>query len=64
MNANTIDIAKYGRLVARARPVVIKTKADYKRLIGEIEKLVDKDESKMSPEESSLLELMAKLVAD
>ena len=44
--------------------MIIKTKADYERLIGEIEKLVDKDESKMSPEESSLLELTAKLVAD
>ena len=64
MIANTLNTAKYARLVAKAQPVVIRTKTDYKRLIGVIDELMEKGESKMSPEESRLLELMSKLVAD
>src|SRR5947199_319171 len=43
MIANTLNTAKYARLVAKARPVVIRTKTDYNRLIGEIDELVKKD---------------------
>jgi HTH-type transcriptional regulator/antitoxin HigA len=53
--------AKYGRLLARVQPAVIQTKEEYRRLMGEIDRLLDKD---LTPEESRLFDLMVKLVQD
>ncbi len=53
--------AKYGRLLARVQPAVIQTKEEYRRLMGEVDKLMDKD---LTPEESRLFDLMVKLVQD
>ena len=53
--------AKYGRLLARVKPQVIQTQREYRRVMSEIEKLMDKT---LTPEESKLFDLMVKLVQD
>jgi HTH-type transcriptional regulator/antitoxin HigA len=57
-----IDDRKYARLVSRARPVRIASEADYQRMLAEVERLMDKDEDTLSPEENTLLGLLATLV--
>jgi len=56
-----IDRQKYGKLLARTLPAVIETEAEYEHFLGEIEKLIDK-EQKRSPEEDKLFDLMTTLV--
>jgi HTH-type transcriptional regulator/antitoxin HigA len=58
-----IDEHRYGRLLAKAVPAVIKTEAENERMLEKIEALMDKGD-KRTPEEDRLLELMAKLVED
>jgi len=61
MSAVRANPAKYGRLLARVQPAVIQTRVEYRRMIAEINKLIDKD---LTPEESRLFDLMVKLVQD
>jgi HTH-type transcriptional regulator/antitoxin HigA len=61
MTAVRANPAKYGRLLARVQPAVIQTKVEYRRMIAEIDKLIDKD---LTPEESRLFDLMVRLVQD
>ncbi len=56
-----INPSKYGRLLAKTLPTVIKTEAENERMLAEIERLMDKGE-RMTPEELVLLELMSQLV--
>jgi HTH-type transcriptional regulator/antitoxin HigA len=60
----TVDEKKYARLLTRALPSVIKTEGEYGRALREVERLMDKGEESLSPEEDALLELMVKLVQD
>ena len=53
--------AKYGRLLARVRPAVIHTKEEYRRMMGEIDRLMKKE---LTPEEEKLFDLLVKLVQD
>ena len=59
----SVDTNKYGRLLARTLPALIGTEREYKRVLAEIESLMDKGDH-LSPEEDKLLELLAKLVED
>jgi HTH-type transcriptional regulator / antitoxin HigA len=59
-----IDQSKYRRLLSRALPGVIETEAENERLLAEIEKLLDKGEDNLTPEEDKLLALMVRLVED
>lgn len=59
----SVDTKKYGRLLARTLPALIETEKEYKRMLAEIESLVDKGD-RLSPEEDKLLELLAKLAED
>jgi HTH-type transcriptional regulator/antitoxin HigA len=56
-----INSVKYGELLSQVLPTVIKTEAEYQRLLAEIERLIDRGDKK-SPEELALLELMCQLV--
>lgn len=62
-SAKSLDGRKYGRLLARAQPALIETEKEYKRMLAEIERLIDKGD-RLSPEEDKLLALLAKLVED
>jgi HTH-type transcriptional regulator/antitoxin HigA len=59
-----IDQGKYRRLLSRTLPGVIETEAENERMLAEIEKLLDKGEDRLSPEEEKLLALMVRLVED
>lgn len=60
--ASKIDRKKYGRLLTSALPSIIKTEEENDRAILIVEKLLAKKE--LSFEESTLLELLGKLIAD
>src|SRR5919197_2446440 len=63
--ANTkIDEKKYGRLLTRALPSVIETEEENERMLAEVERLMDKGEENLSPEESKLFKLMVRLIED
>ncbi len=58
-----IDPQRYGKLVAKARPVIIKTEEENNRMLAIVEQLMEKGES-LTAEEGELLELLASLIAD
>ncbi len=62
MSTQTINTAEYGRLLARVLPQPIKTEREYDRIVAETGKLMARGEENLSPEESSLLEVMAILI--
>lgn len=58
-----IDPLRYSRLVAKARPAVIKTEEENNRMLALVERLMAKGES-LTAEEGELLELLSSLIAD
>jgi HTH-type transcriptional regulator/antitoxin HigA len=56
------DQRKYGRLLAKVLPVKIETVEEYDRLVGETDKLMEKEEDSLSLEEERLLDLLAGLI--
>ena len=59
-----IDLQKYARLVARAKPLVIETEAEYNRADAEIGRLLRKGANNLSAEEARLLRLLSRLIED
>lgn len=59
-----LDARKYGRLLARIRPVVIQTEQEYDRIDAEIGRLLKKGARNLSSEERALLELLTRLIED
>jgi HTH-type transcriptional regulator / antitoxin HigA len=59
----TINSQRYGRLLSKAQPTIIKTEAENERALLLVEKLFEKGD-KLSFEENTLLELLVKLIAD
>jgi len=57
-----LDLKRYGRLLARAVPKVIKTEEENERALAVVESLVEKGEKNMTPEEDALLELLTGLI--
>ena len=53
----------YSKLLAKIRPLVVKTEEENERMLAVIEQLMAKGEN-LKPEEGELLELLGKLVAD
>ncbi len=58
----TFDSRKYGRLLTRTQPVVIKTEAEYDRIDAEIGRLLKKGYQRLTAEERALLELLTRLI--
>jgi HTH-type transcriptional regulator/antitoxin HigA len=58
----TVDPRKYARLANRIVVKVIETEAEYGHMVAAVERLMDKGEDRLSPEESALLETMAILI--
>ena len=61
--AERVNPQKYGRLLSRTLPAVIKTEKENDRAILLVEKLVEKGD-KISLEENALLDLLWSLIAD
>ena len=64
MSSTTIDLdtKRYGRLLAKALPTVIKSEDENERMLAVIEDLMAKGEENLTPEEDALLELAVDLV--
>ena len=59
-----IDRRKYARLLAKTLPAVIETEAQNKRMLREVERLIDQRQHNLSPEEETLFKLMTRLIED
>jgi HTH-type transcriptional regulator/antitoxin HigA len=59
-----LDVKRYGRLLARTVPKVIKTEAENERALAIVESLMEKGEGKITPEEDALLDLLTNLIHD
>ena len=60
----TIDLKRYGRLLAKAAPRVIGTEEEHGRALAIVESLMEKGERDMTPEEDTLLDLLTNLIRD
>src|SRR4030088_3236418 len=60
---SAINPQKYGRLLARVRPAVIRTEEENNRILTLVEQLMAKGDN-LTPEEGELLRLLGKLIAD
>lgn len=60
--AVALDERKYARLLAQTLPGVIETADEYERLLAQAERLMERDEEELSPEEAKVLELLVHLI--
>jgi len=63
MGALAIDDRKYARVLARVLPRIITSDHEHERMLGEVERLMDKGDSR-TPEQDAALELMVRLIRD
>jgi HTH-type transcriptional regulator/antitoxin HigA len=63
-SAIDLDTRRYGRLLAKALPTVVKSEAENNRMLEIIEGLLEKGENNLTAEEDALLELLLDLVHD
>lgn len=64
MSTATIDDRKYQKLVGKALPVVIRSEAEYRRLMKTAEELMERPEDRLKAEEGRLLELLSMLLEE
>jgi HTH-type transcriptional regulator / antitoxin HigA len=62
MSARVMDRGKYKRLLVRVAPTAIESEAENERALGILERLLEKGEAKLTPEEDALVELLTQLV--
>jgi HTH-type transcriptional regulator/antitoxin HigA len=60
---SAINPQKYGKLLARVRPTVIRNEEENDRMLALVGQLMDKGDN-LTPEEGELLRLLGKLIAD
>ena len=58
-----INPQKYGKLLAKVRPTVIRSEEENDRMLALVERLMAKG-NRLTPEEGELLRLLGKLIAD
>jgi HTH-type transcriptional regulator/antitoxin HigA len=61
MGTLVIDDKKYARVLARVLPRVISTKEEHRRMLAQVENLMDKGERRTA-EEDAALDLMVRLI--
>jgi len=59
-----LDTKRYGRLLAKALPAVVKSENENDRMLASIESLMAKGAENLSAEEDALLDLLVDLVHD
>jgi HTH-type transcriptional regulator/antitoxin HigA len=62
--AEELDLKRYGRLLAKAVPRVIRTEEENERALAIVESLMEKGEKNLTPEEDELLDLLVDLIHD
>lgn len=60
---SAINPQKYGKLLARVRPTLIRTEQENERMLGLVKQLMAKGDS-LTPEEGELLKLIGRLITD
>jgi len=60
----SIDVKRYGRLLAKTVPRVIATEREHERALALVESLIEKGERNMTSEEDALLDLLTNLIRD
>ena len=60
----SIDEKRYGRLLGKAAPRIIRTAEEHERALGIVDSLMEKGERNMTAEEGELLDLMTRLIGD
>lgn len=60
---SAINPQKYGKLLAKVQPTVIRTEEENNRMLALVEQLMTKGDN-LTPEEGELLRLLGKLIAD
>lgn len=64
MSTVLLDERKYQKLLGESLPVLIRTEAEYCRLLRAAETLMDKPEEQITEEEGRLLELLAMVIEE
>lgn len=64
MSATLLDERQYRKLLDETLPVVIRTEAEYHRLLATAGALMEKSEDEISEEEGRLLELLSILIEE
>jgi len=62
--ATTLNESRYRLLLRKTMPMVIKTEAEYRRIMAIIKHLMDKEEHEVTDEEGRILELLAMLAEE
>lgn len=62
MSTTATNPVNYGKLLAKMQPLPIHSEGDYDRAIETIAQLMERGENHLSPEETTLLEMMSILV--
>jgi len=62
MTTQTLNPAAYRKLLAKVLPHAIKEEREYDRLVAEVGRLMERGEKNLTPEETSLLEMMSILI--
>ena len=60
----SIDMKRYGRLLAKVAPRVLATEKEKARAVAIVESLMEKGERDMTPEEDALVDLLTNLIRD
>ncbi len=64
MSTQTLNPVAYGKLLAKVLPHAIKDETEYDRLVAEVGRLMERGEENLSPEETSLLEMISILIEE
>src|SRR5271165_4652171 len=64
MSATLLDERQYRKLLDETLPVVIRTKAEYRRLLTTAAALMERAEDEISEEQGRLLELLSILIEE
>jgi HTH-type transcriptional regulator/antitoxin HigA len=64
LSTQTLNPVAYGELLARVQPHPIKDDREYDRLVAEVGRLMERGESNLSREETSLLEMLSILIEE
>ena len=64
MNATLLDAAQYRELLDASLPVVIRTRAEHRRLLQTAAALMERPDDEISREEGRLLELLSVLIEE
>lgn len=60
----SIDLKRYGRLLAKAVPRIITTDQENERALAIVESMMEKGERNITPEQDALLDLLTNLIRD